>query len=101
MEIVKPSLIESDTKFYLKHSLKSSRAFKDKYINIFMNFLFILLFIIIFGGILFYKYKGKLSPDEMKEKQKQKKYYLFKKLQQYALDKQKDSQNLITNLPTF
>ena len=32
MEVRIPSLIENDTKFFIKHSLRTSRDYKDKYI---------------------------------------------------------------------
>ena len=101
MEVRIPSLIENDTKFFIKHSLKTSRDYKDKYITIASNIILFLLFIGIFGGLLYYKYKGKPSQEEIISKNNEKKKYFFQKLQKYQLDKQKESQRMITNLPTF
>jgi len=96
---LKPSLTENYTKYYINNSLKEARLFKDKYITIFVNILLFLILGLVIGGLLFYKYKGKLTPAEKKLKDNQKKMYLYKKLQLYSYNKQKESQNLITNLP--
>lgn len=101
MELKIPSLIENDTKFYIKHALKTSREYKDKYINIASNIILFLFFLLIFGGLLIYKYKGKPTEEELIHKNNEKKKYFFQKLQKYQIDKQKESQNMITNLPTF
>jgi hypothetical protein len=99
MEFIKPSLTEFTTKYYIRNSLKEVRQFKNKYITIFANILLLLLFIGIFGGLLYYKYKGKLSSEEKYIKERKKKQYLFQKLHQLSYEKQKESQQLITNLP--
>ena len=101
MEINRPSLTEFDTKYYIRNSLRASRQFKDKYITIFANIFLFLLFVGIIGGILYYKYKGKLTPEENARREHDKKLFLFQKLQQYSYDKQKESQRLITNLPVL
>ena len=97
----KPALTEFSTKYYIRHSLKEVRHFKDKYITICVNILLLLFFIGAVGGLLYYKYKGKPTPEEMIIKEQQKKQDLFTKLHQYSYDKQKQSQNLITNLPVM
>jgi hypothetical protein len=101
MEVRIPSLIENDTKFFIKHALRTSRDYKDKYINIATNIILFLLFILLFGGILYYKYKGKPNQEEILHRNNEKKKYFFQKLQKYQSDKQKESQRIITNLPTF
>jgi len=99
MEKISPSLIENSTRFYIKHALKESRNIKNKYINIGVNIFLLLLFIIIISGFLIYKYKGKLSPEEKERKDREKKEYLINMMQKYSIQKQKESQSLITNLP--
>ena len=94
-----PRLIEPKTRFYLKNSLKSSREFKDYYINIAINVIMLLIFILVVILILYYRYKGKPTPDELQIKQNDKKKYIFTKIQQFGIEKQKESQGLITNLP--
>ena len=99
MDLSKPSLTEFSTKYYIRHSLKEVRRIKDKYITILVNILLFLLFIGTIGGLLYYKYKGKLTPEQKKLKEQEKKIYIFQKLHQISYEKEKESQNLITNLP--
>ncbi len=99
MDFTKPALTEFSTKYYIRNSLKEVRRFKDKYITILVNVSLFLLFVGVLGGLLYYKYKGKLTPDEKKQKEQEKKMYLFQKLHQISYEKQKESQSLITNLP--
>lgn len=99
MEISKPLLTEITTKFYIKNSLKEVRQFKNKYITLFVNIGLFLAFILITGLLLYFKYKGKLTPEEKKIKENQKKQYLFEKLHRISDAKRKENQNLITDLP--
>ena len=99
MEYNKPILTEFKTKYYLRNSLIETRKFKDKYITVLVNIILFLLFIGIIGGLLYYKYKGRASYEEINKRHQEKKMYIFQKLQKYAYDKEKASQSLITNLP--
>ena len=99
MENTIPNLIEIDTKFYLNNSLKKVRTFKDKNITILTNIVLLLLFFLLFGGLLYYKYKGKLTPEEIKKKEEERKNYIFTKMQHFSLNKMKEKQELITDLP--
>ncbi len=99
MEYSKPLLTELTTKFYIKNSLKEVRTFKNKYISIIINILLLLFFVGTIALLLFYKYKGKPTPEEIKIKENQKKHYLFEKLHKISYEKRKENQNLITDLP--
>jgi len=99
MDFIKPSLTEFTTKYYIRNSLKDVRRLKDKYITFGVNISLFLLLILLFGGLLYLKYKGKLTPDQKKQKEQEKKLYIFQKLHQISYEKEKASQNLITNLP--
>mgnify|MGYP001212550845 CR=1 FL=1 len=99
MDILKPTLTENLSKFYIRTSLKDIRVKKNKYITIFINIFLFLLFIGSIGAFLYYKYKGKLTPEEKEIKDNQKKMYLFEKLHKISYEKHKENQNLITDLP--
>ena len=99
MEFTKPSLTEFTTKYYIRHSLKEVRVLKDKYMTIGVNILLLIIFVTLIGGLLYYKYKGKLTDQEKIVKEQQKKMYLFQKLHQISYEKNKEKQNLITDLP--
>jgi hypothetical protein len=97
----RPKLIEPGVKYFLTQTLRECRKFKDTYITIIFNFSMLLILVIVIGGFLYYKYKGKLKPHEIKEKNRKKQEYLISKLQNLALIKQKENSNLITDLPVW
>jgi len=99
MEYSKPLLTEFTTKFYIKNSLKEVRQFKNKYITVIVNILLFLFFVGAIALLLYYKYKGKPTKEELKIKENQKKQYLFEKLHKISYEKRKENQNLITDLP--
>lgn len=96
---IKPHLTEPGVKYFLSQTLKECRKFKDKYQTIIFNVGLLIFLVIIIGSILYFKYKGRLTPSEIKRKNKEKQEYIFSKLQQLALVKQK--QNMITDLPVW
>jgi hypothetical protein len=99
MERLKPTLTDLTTKFHIRMSLKETRQFKDKYITLGVNIALLFLFIGLLCGLLYYKYKGKLTPHEKSIKERQKKQYMFEKLHRISYEKHKENQNLITDLP--
>ena len=99
MEISRPILTDNTTRFFIRSSLKEVRNYKNKYITIIVNILLFLTFVGIVSLLLYSKYKGKLSPDEIKQKENLKKQYLFEKLHKISYEKHKENHNLITDLP--
>jgi hypothetical protein len=94
-----PKLIEPGVKYFLSSTLKECRKFKDYYSTILFNVSMIGLFILVIGGFLMYKYKGKLTPAEVAIKNRKKQEYIFTKLQQMAYIRK--NQNDITDLPQW
>ena len=101
MERINATLVEPGVKYFISCSLKQCREIKDKYINIFFNVGMFILFILIVGGILIYKYKGKITPIEREIINRKKQEYIVSKLQQIALIKKQASERLITDLPNW
>lgn len=98
----KPILIEPGVSYWLNNVLNKSRKFREKNINLMFNISMSCLFIISISGFLIYKYKGRLSADEIQEKNKIKKTYILSKLQKLAaIRKTKMNDNMITDLPTI
>ena len=64
----KPYLTEPGVKCFLNETLKQCREFKNTYHNLIFNFSLLIIFIIILGGLLLVKYKGKLTPAEKEMK---------------------------------
>jgi len=94
-----PTLIEPGVKYFLNESLKQCRILKDKYYNTIFNIGLCAVFFTILGGLLIYKYKGKLSKEERIEKDKQKQQYILSKIANYQSAKKREQQELITGLP--
>lgn len=102
MDFIKPSLIEPGVRYFLNGTLKECRKFKDNYISVLFNISMVILLVMVIGGWLLYRYKGKPTPAEMEVKDRKKQEYIISKLQQLAFEKKK-SQNttMITGLPCF
>jgi hypothetical protein len=94
-----PSLIEPGVRYFLGGTLKECRKYKNKYITLIFNLGMILLFIVLFGSILAYRYKGNITPSEMQLKNRKKKEYIISKLQQLSAIKQHKS--MITDIPMW
>ena len=97
--ISKPMLTEHGVKYFLNETLKQCHKFKEKHQNILFNIGLLVGFFIILGILLLYKYKGKLTPEEIEERDLKKKRYILSKIRNYEDSKIKAQQELITGLP--
>jgi hypothetical protein len=95
----KPILTEPGVKYFLNETLKQCHHFKEKYNNMMFNIGITITFFIILGILLLYKYKGKLTPEEMEQKETDKKQYILSKIKNYQETKLRAQQQLITGLP--
>jgi hypothetical protein len=95
----RPNLTEPGVKYFLSQTLRECRKFKDRYQSIILNITLFVFLIVVIGTILYFKYKGRLKPSEIKRKNREKQEYILSKLQQLATVKHK--QNLITDLPVW
>lgn len=94
-----PMLTEPGVKYFLNESLKQAHLFKEKYHNTIFNIALFFFFLLILGILLLWKYKGKLTPKEIQEKEMEKKKYILAKIYNYQQDKLRSQQQLITGLP--
>ena len=103
MDYIKPSLIEPGVRYFLNGTLKECRKFKDNYISVLFNISMVILLVVVIGGWLLYRYKGKPTPAELEVKDRKKQEYIISKLQQLAFEKKKNTPNttMITGLPKF
>lgn len=103
--INKPKLVQHNTKFFFNSILKECHKVKEKNYNFFYNISMFLLFIIILGSILIYKYKGNISYQEKYQKNLKDKHYIMSKLVYYNKQNLENNQrirnNMITNLPDY
>jgi len=97
----KPKLIEPGIKYFLNESLKRCHSIKLNYHNYIFNIGMLLFFFIILGLILLFKYKGKLTQVEKREKEIEKQNYILTKIKNYELSQKKAREELITGLPSW
>jgi len=98
------SLTEPYIKYYIRNTLKKCREYKDVNINMFFNIGMTILFVFIIGLFLYSKYKGRLTPSEIAERNKTKHNYIISKLkmfQQHKHNEKIENGTLITNLPLY
>lgn len=101
INISKPTLIEPGVKYYLHHTLKNCHIIREKYYNTLFNVCMFLLFAFIVLGVLTYKYKGRLTPAEIQQKNREKQQYILSKIKMLQQEKTKAHQDLITGLPQW
>ena len=90
MEIVRPTLTEPGVRLALKTALVKCSEFKTRYFNLLFNIGMILVLGCVIGGLLFYKYKGKLTKEEIEIKNKREQEYILEKVQQLSILKNTD-----------
>jgi hypothetical protein len=96
-----PTLTEPDVRYFLNATLKQCHDFKENYKNTMVNIGLLLLFFTILGIVLLIKYKGKLTPEEMRQKEIEKKKYILSKIKNYQDARRREEQELITGLPQW
>jgi hypothetical protein len=69
--------------------------------NTLLNGVLFLSFLGVVGFILFVKYKGKLSPEELKEKEYRKHQYILSKIKNFQDARLMTQEKLITGLPLW
>ena len=97
----KPTLTEPGVKYFLNQSLKQAHIIREKFHNTIFNIGMFIFFLLILGGILVYKYKGKLTPTERTQKDREKQQYILERIKKFQIAKQRAHQELITGLPEW
>jgi hypothetical protein len=97
--LIKPMLTEPGVKYFLNETLKQCHTFKAKHQNMIINIGLLFSFFILLGILLIYKYKGKLTPEEIEQKETEKKQYILSKIKNYQDARVRAQQELITGLP--
>jgi hypothetical protein len=100
-DLSKPALTEPGVKYFLNESLKQCHIIREKYQNMVFNIGLLIGFLLILGVILIYKYKGKLTPVEIQQKNKEKQQYILSKIKMFQENKRIAQQELITGLPAW
>ena len=101
----RPKLVAPGVKYFFKSILRECHNYKQRNTNLVYNISMLLLFACILGVILFTKYKGNKTSEDMYLKALKDKQYIMSKLVYYNRQnleqKQKMSNDMITNLPDF
>ena len=97
----KPSLTEPGVKYFLSQTLKQCHITRTQFYNWVFNMSVFGVFLLILAAILFYKYKGRLTPAEIDQQNRDKQQYILSKIKQFQESKKRAHQELITGLPSW
>ena len=101
MEDIKPRLIEPGMKYFINETLKQCHNVREKYNYYFYNSALLVFFALILASVLYYKYKGKLTPQEKYVKNQKDYQYVLSQIKKVKIDKQRANNGLLTNLPMW
>ena len=96
-----PELTEPGIISYLNLHLKKCHLVKYKYYNQMFNLGLFLFFISVLGSLIFYKYKGKLTPEEMEQRELEKYKYILNKIKITQESSVKEKQHLLSGQPLW
>ena len=101
----KPKLVQNGTKYFFNNILKECNKVKQNNYNLFYNVSMFLLFVITLAIILYTRFKGNKSKEEVYLKNQKDKQYIMSKLVYYnkanVENNQRIKNNMITNLPDY
>jgi len=100
-ELSKPCLTEPGITYFLNESLKQCHVYRDNYNNTLINLGMLAGFLILLGGILLYKYKGRLTPIQIENQNKEKQQYILERIKNFNESKKIAHQELISGLPEW
>jgi hypothetical protein len=90
-------LTEPGVRQYFIESFKTCKEYKMQYHTWVLNTGLFFLFMATLSIILYYKYKGKKSPQLKKKKQEEDRVYIMNRIRSLQIEKQKDNNQLITS----
>ena len=96
-----PILCEPGVKYFVSNTLKECHKFKERHWSFFFNIGASVFLMVAIGGFLYYRYKGRLTHMEIALKNRKKEEYIMSKLQYLSAIRQKKSQDMITNIPSW
>jgi len=92
-------LTEPGIRQYFVDSFKTCKEYKLQYHTWILNIVLFALFASSISIVLYYKYKGKQSPSIKKKKQEEDRVFMMNRIRSLQIEKQKENNSLITNLP--
>jgi hypothetical protein len=100
----KPVLTEPGVKYFMNEVLKTCKDKKTIFTNSIFNLVLFLIFVLIIGGFLYYKYRGRLTPEEKEAKFREQKQDVLARLNALNIkieSNKKGGANMITDLPMW
>lgn len=100
----KPTLTEPGVKYFMNQVLKHCNQQKTIFTNTVFNLVLFLIFVLIIGSFLYYKYRGKLTPQEKESILREQKQDVLSRLNALNIkveSSKKSSANMITDLPLW
>ena len=94
-------LTEPGVKYFLSETLKNVNKEKRVSNNFIINVGMFIGFVVTIGLILSYKYKNKPTPLQKKQNDLLKEGYILNKIRELNIEKKKETEKMITNLPKF
>lgn len=98
---IQTHLVDKSIFSRIRSNLKNSHEFKKQYFDTIVNIVLFLIFIVIVGIFLYFRYQGKKNVEEQKKKENDKRMYIFSKLKQFENRREKINNEMITNLPHY
>lgn len=92
-------LTEPGVRYFLCGILRTCRDKKNAMYSKLFNLGAFLLFIIILGGILYYRHGSKIPEEEKKNRREKEEMYIMEKIKSMQNKKKKDQNLIITELP--
>lgn len=96
-----PKLTEPGIRSFVGKSLRDYHKYRDGITSTLFNIIMLVCFVATVSGILYWRYKGRITPQDLAFKNREKKEYIFTKLQTLATMKERVRPGMITNLPTW
>jgi hypothetical protein len=96
-----PKLTEPGVRSFVGKSLRDYHKYRDGFTSMIFNIGMLVGFIVVVSGVLYWRYRGRITPQEQAIRSREKKEYIFSKLQTLAAMKESVRPGMITNLPTW
>jgi hypothetical protein len=92
-------LTEPTIRAFCLSSLQACKDAKMKYYTRVVNLSLLVAFVTGFGLILYFKYKGRRTPAEKKQKEETDRLHILTRIKQIQIEKRKDTNLIITDVP--
>lgn len=94
-----PHLVEGKVRECVGRALTQCHSFKERYYTTLQSIGFFVGFCLFFGAILYARYRGRPSEEELRKKEIEMQKYVMEKIREYQDTRLRLSQQLLTGLP--